>query len=140
MSINFDIMKWRGPPLEAFPVALADAPQDFAAVPWLELRALLKEIGARENSDEDDLRLDFEDGGSLNIRGQRDPNGSGDYVLLGLTVHAYWTHVLEIYRKALETDPALVLFDSQEGVFHNAATFEPLAVAQLEFQRKETGA
>src|SRR5882757_9609962 len=115
MSINFDIMKWRGTATVGFPVPHDDAPQDWAAVPWLELRALLKENGARENSSEDDLRLEFEKDSALGIRGSRDPSGdSEDYVLIGFKVHAYWTHVLEIYRKALQFDSALVLFDPQE--------------------------
>ena len=135
MSYNLDIMKLRNFTSITFPVALDNAPQEWAAVPWLELRAFLKERGARVDSDEHHLLLDFESCGSLEICGVRDPSGeSEDFVLISFDVHTYWTHVLEIYKKALEFDSTLVLFDPQQETYHNASTFESLAIIHRESQ------
>ncbi|MBN8459939.1 MAG: hypothetical protein J0M04_19090 [Verrucomicrobia bacterium] len=135
MSYNLDIMKLRDFTSKTFPVALDDAPHGFVAVPWLKLRAFLKENGAREGFDEHHLLVDFENFGCLEICGVRDPSGeSEDFVLIGFDVHTYWTHVLEIYKKALEFDPLLVLFDPQQETYHNASTFESLAIIHRESQ------
>jgi hypothetical protein len=141
MSIDLEIIKWRSTRNFNFPLALDDMIKDasgnFASVPWRELRQILKETGGEAYLNEDSLVLSFRYDGILSISSVQEPSeNSDDYMTINFNVQTYWTHVLDIYRKALELDPDLLLLDPQEDILHNVYTFEPIAKAQKECQRK----
>jgi hypothetical protein len=146
MSINFEILKWHNSKSLTFPVIpdwesdeLVERvpwPELVERVPWPQIKKYLISLGACPYSNEDVLVIGFENEGVLQIRGVPDETGSRDgYVSIYFHVKASWNNVLSIYIKALEFDPELVLFDPQEGIFHNAETFQPLAIEQYEYQQ-----
>lgn len=137
MSVDFDFLKWRNARKKRFPINYDRAPDETAPLPWEEIKSYLVGLGARENGGPDSLWLDLGEEGHLQIRGSRDKEDPAHFVWIGINCRAYWTRVLEIYRHARSIEPDLVLFDPQEGVFHDPESFEPLAIAQRKFQDGE---
>jgi hypothetical protein len=148
MGTDFSLYSFRGAKSLTFPLTAERLPGEFAPVPWPQLKNYLFSIGARENGSRDCLWLDFGDDGSLEISAYQYPEGTisrqpgeerapDSYDSIGIDVHAYWTHVYTIFRKALEFESDLVLFDPQEAIFHNAESFQPLAIEQYEWAYKE---
>jgi hypothetical protein len=124
MSIDLEIIKWRSSRNFNFPLALddmiKDASGDFASVPWRELRQILKEAGGKAYLNEDDLLLSFGYDGILSISSVQEPSENpDDYMMINFSVRTYWTHVLDIYRKALDLDPDLLLLDPQEDIWEH---------------------
>ena len=118
-----------------FPIRYNRAPLETAPLPWREIKKCLVDLGTQESGGPNSLRLNLSKDGFLEIRSTPETDDPERHFLVYISCRAYWTHVLEIYRHARTIEPDLVLFDSQEGVFHDPATFEPLAIAQRNFQK-----
>jgi hypothetical protein len=134
MSVDFDILKWPGARDMTFPIAYDVAPQKTAPIEWEGIKSYLLDLGARESGDANSLRLNLSNEDLLEFRSSPSKEDPDRHFGIYIVCRARWTHVLGIYRHARAIDPDLVLFDAQEGMFHDPQSFEALAIAQQEFQ------
>jgi hypothetical protein len=85
---------------------------------WGSLRSWLIERGGRENGGVDSIWVDYDDGGSINFR--------GDETSVYLDVHARWRNVLEAYQVITRHEADCAIFDLQSGEYHDEASFRVL--------------
>jgi len=134
MSIDFDLLKWRGAGTMQFPAHYDHAPSEIEPIPWEAIKAFLLTLGAKEQRWPDSLELHVTDDQTLEFEATRDKDHPEQYSWISIRCHASGNHVLDIFRRAREIEPDLVLFDPKTGLFHDPESFEPLAIAQQKHQ------